>query len=596
MTLPNTRRASAVIFAVLVGATVAAFFVTQRVKQAPAVVQSVKATRTFSPRGELARRATISFRLKRSDDVSVAIVDSGGEVVRRLVDGRPLRAYRRLTATWDGRDDDLRLAPDGRYRPLIGLRAQGRSVTVQRSIVLDSTPPRPVVTHVSPGISPTGGSSAISARFEGPRHATPTFLVYRTRVERGARLVARFDGRVGSGLGEWDGRLPNGRRAPAGTYLIAVRTRDKAGNVGSAPAQLPPRRGLSGRSRGVTVRYLGIEPPLSPALAGGPVSFAVDARQRRYRWSVRRLGARRPIKRGVKTTFRLRLRAPRGASGVYLLEAHTRERSTRVPFTVQARPSSKVLVVLPALTWQGRNEVDDDGDGFADTLDAAPLVRIARPFTGGRLPVSLAARVAPLLIWLDRERLRYDLTTDYALATGAGPSLQGHEGVLLAGDFRWLPDSLGRSLRRYVQRGGRVASLGVESLRRGVRLGRKTLRRPTAAAALDVFGARLRPPAAFAENAAPNLLVSADELGLFSATGGQFSGFHQLEQLVSIAPPGRLVAAAGIRADQPTITAHRLGKGIVVRFGLPEWSRRLSDETAPEVAATMRRTWTVLSR
>src|SRR5690606_31002019 len=113
---------------------------------------------------------------------------------------------------------------------------------------------------------------------------------------------------------------------------------------------------------------------------------------------------------------------------LYLFEAHTRAAQTVVPFPVQAVQTRKVLVVLPAITWQGRNEVDDDGDGWPNTLTHGLPVRRERVLAGG-LPEDLVERVAPLLVHLDRTGLRYDLTTDLALASGVGPRLEGHTGV-----------------------------------------------------------------------------------------------------------------------------------------------------------------------
>ena len=42
------------------------------------------------------------------------------------------------------------------------------------------------------------------------------------------------------------------------------------------------------------------------------------------------------------------------------------------------------------------------------------------------------------------------------------------------------------------------------------------------------------------------------------------------------------------------VIAHRVGRGLVIRTGLPEWSRRLG--TDREVAEVMRRMWTLLSQ
>ena len=127
-------------FALLVVATVGAFFVAQRLKHAPTVVQSFKANRVFSPNqdGRL-DRLSISFLLKEADDVTVTIVDHRGDEVRTLADDRPLKAYRKIpTLKWDGRGAGGRRAPDGLYRARITLRRQGRSIVVPRAFRLDT--------------------------------------------------------------------------------------------------------------------------------------------------------------------------------------------------------------------------------------------------------------------------------------------------------------------------------------------------------------------------------------------------------------------------------------------------------------------------
>ena len=124
----------------------------------------------------------------------------------------------------------------------------------------------------------------------------------------------------------------------------------------------------------------------------------------------------------------------------------------------RARP---ILVVLPVLTWQGRNDVDDNGDGLPDSLARERKARVERPFAGGRLPLGFKGNEAKLLAYLDRQRLRYELTTDLALARTGGTQLGGHEGVILAGDARWLPESLGDRLRGFVRGGGRLFSVGL---------------------------------------------------------------------------------------------------------------------------------------
>ena len=269
-----------------------------------------------------------------------------------------------------------------------------------------------------------------------------------------------------------------------------------------------------------------------------------------------------------------------------------------MPFAVQARGRARsVLVVLPAITWQGRNPVDDDGDGMPNTLDNLVPSRIARPFAGDGLPEGFADGVAPLLVHLDRTHHRYDITTDLALLRGHGPKLEGHKGILLAGDERWLPAGLQSRLRRFVEQGGRVASLGIDSLRRGVGISPsgQRLYRPTAPAIRDIFSSRLRPVVRkrvdlLALNPPP------DKLGLFATTDGSFPGFDAYEETADLGAtsPGVLQSAAGPAQGRPVIVAYRLGKGLVIRFGLPQWAQRLGSD--PNVSEVMQRTWTLISR
>ena len=137
-----------------------------------------------------------------------------------------------------------------------------------------------------------------------------------------------------------------------------------------------------------------------------------------------------------------------------------------------------MLVVLPALTWQGRNDVDDNGDGLPDSLAREREARIERPFAGGRLPIGFKQSEAMLLAYLDRPQLRYELTTDLALAR-AGGAAGAHEGVILASDVRWLPDALGDRLLDFVRGGGRLFSTGIDSLHRTMALGAETMSSPS---------------------------------------------------------------------------------------------------------------------
>src|SRR4029079_7703076 len=151
-------------------------------------------------------------------------------------------------------------------------------------------------------------------------------------------------------------------------------------------------------------------------------------------------------------------------SGVYLFDVRTRTRHVTVPFAVQGAEKRPVLVVLPTMTWQGRNPVADDGDGLPNLLDTGLPVRLGRVLAGDGLPVGFAQRDAPLLAWLARGGRRSDVTTDVALAAGSGPKLSDHKGVLLTSDTRWLPRGLQRRLRTFVRGGGKGAPVRPDPL------------------------------------------------------------------------------------------------------------------------------------
>jgi len=595
-------RSQALVFAALLIATVGAFFVAQRLKHAPTAIGRVMLTPFFSPTSDgRFDRARLSFRLEKSDDVTVRVESRKGDTVATLADNVSLAAYHRLRLTWDGRTSGGGRAPDGAYRLRVNLRRQGRSILLPRGVVLDTTPPRPRVTSIGPTVStvarpeilpvPGGGPARISVQTPSAKRPTEV-LVYRTAPSPG--FVTKLPLARGGRKTTWDGTV-NGRKVRPGTYAIALRTRDRAGNIGSAPTVLPPHppfgTTLPGRG-GITVRYLGVASSLEPTVAGTQEPFGVDARRRPYTFSVRRVGTPRPRKRGRGTRPIVRLQAPNGVSGLYLFSARSGSHVTSVPFPVQATKHSPVLVVLPAILWQGANQVDDDGDGWPNTLtDGLPVAR-ERVLAGG-LPDDLVKRVAPLLIFLDRSRLRYDLTTDLALAAGDGPQLAGHRGVVLAGDERWLPKATQSALRSFVRGGGRLASFGIDSLRRQVRLTARRLLDPTAPARTDAFGAVVR------ESLTKQLVTLTnldDKIGLFSGSvlggTGRFTGVGAFEETVSW-PGAQIVASAVTDDGRKAIVAARVGRGLVIRFGVPGLPGRLN--TRGNETELVLRTWKLLA-
>jgi hypothetical protein len=363
------------------------------------------------------------------------------------------------------------------------------------------------------------------------------------------------------------------------------------------------------------VRGINAQPPVRPVTAGGRTEVFVDARGAEFRWRVRRVGEGRIIKRGTATDPNLVFRAPEGNSGVYLLELRAGRWSTTVPFLVQAKERARVLVVMPTLTWLGRDRVDDTPfDGLPNTLLTGDKVRWPRMFAGGDgLPQGFAEHIAPLLVFLDRRKLRYDLTSDIDLDLTRNPRASDRDGVLLAGSMTWVTRSLGQRLRQYVDDGGRLAVFGTDTLLRGVRLRVRntddsgTLERPTQPAAADPFGTRV---ARERRSSAPVALSEyADETGNYGLMEGalELPDFTRFVEATSFGK-GKLLSGVGqpltpeeeaeatqagkaARELRPSLSAVQLGKGTVIRVGLPEWPEKLDD---PNVAQVTRNIYDIL--
>ncbi len=579
----RATRLAALAFAALLVATFGAFFLASRLKNEPAVLDDLQRVKYFSPNGDGRRDSEpIAFTIDATDRAAVDIVDADGAQVKRVAGDVLVRPRRVVKVRWNGREDDGTRAPDGVYRVRVILRREGRSVLAPKPFNLDTRPPNPaVIVGDRPGPTIVAPGTPVGFRTRGAGSDTrPRFRVLRTDVSP-PQTVRRFAGERGRRTYTWDGRTAAGAAAPPGTYLIAITASDKARNPATSPRLPLQPRAVEGRP-GVTIRSLAVQPPVRAVRAGDPVSFRVDARGRAYSWRLRRLGTSRPASFGRKSARRTTLvvRAPRGPSGIYLLEVQSHGSNTAVPLAVQARTHVGPLVVLPMITWLGRDPVDSTGDGVPDVFGSGSPVRFPRAFDyRGGLPAGLASDVAPLLVWMDRQGLRYDLTTDLALSFDDEPA--GRKGVLLAGAPEWVSRPVARRLRRFVSDGGRLALFGPRALRASVTVGDALLSRPTPVTDTDALGARLaavRRLAPAPGGALPALTVLRDDaaLGLLEGFPGELGGFSEVEELVS---PGRgkVVTSVGEETAKlrPALSAVTMDKGLVIRVGLPEWVRRL---------------------
>ncbi|HST56276.1 MAG TPA: hypothetical protein VLJ42_10365 [Solirubrobacteraceae bacterium] len=148
-----------VVFAALVLASFAAFFVTQRLKHTPTVVQRFMLAPYFAPIPRGANKLErISFRIKQADAVTVTVINAAGASVATLAHSRPLARYTQLSLRWNGRAGTPTHpgapAPAGEYRVRVTLHHQHRSVLSPHTFKLVRTPRHPAPS--STGVSRVG--------------------------------------------------------------------------------------------------------------------------------------------------------------------------------------------------------------------------------------------------------------------------------------------------------------------------------------------------------------------------------------------------------------------------------------------------------
>ena len=255
-----TTRLSTVAFAVLVAASIGAFFVTQHLKvttpliqgfprPVPGVINPLHGVRCAG--GRNSGSTTISFYLQhRSDDVIVSVVDSQGDVVATVANGRHMRKDVRIpdgVFHWDGRLADGRIAPDGTYHFRVTLIHQNRTIDLTAvPVKVKTAPPQPVVTSVTPTLIAAPGTN-VTIRYAGNENRGGTVLLYRTDRPGRPRLVKTFLTPWKGHTAVWDGTI-KGRPASPGTYLVGLEVTDAACDTGRFPTRISPAPGSVGRN------------------------------------------------------------------------------------------------------------------------------------------------------------------------------------------------------------------------------------------------------------------------------------------------------------------------------------------------------------
>jgi flagellar hook assembly protein FlgD len=311
-----------VLVLVVVGATTAAFVVTERLKLERAPITAPRFTKQFSPTCDcLTNTAKLTIRFRTGDTVDAEVVDRQGEAVRTLAADRPV-ARGDVTFVWNGRDDAGRVVDDGRYRLQLHLEESRRSFLVPTTFRVDTKAPRLRVLRVTRGtISPNGDgvNERVRVVYRAGSKSRPILSANEEVVVRGKARVA------GRAQVQWNGRI-GGEAAPAGEYALTLQVRDLAGNLSKAVA-----------AGTVLVRYIEIAADAYAAASGGLLRFRVVTDALPFTWAlVDERGL--VVRSGESDRNAVAVRLPKDlAAGGYRLEVAGRGGTDEAVVTVARR-------------------------------------------------------------------------------------------------------------------------------------------------------------------------------------------------------------------------------------------------------------------
>lgn len=204
------------------------------------VLQGLARNRTyFSPNGDgLADTTVISYTLLGPATVGVVVEDLGGIPVRMLEAPVAKEAGEYIGLVWDGRDDGSQVVPDGTYRiRATAVNAVG-SVSMTRTVTVDTVAPTITTPIVTPNPwQPTLGVLSVTFSVDSAGSATVDYV--KTAVAKRQSLSVGGPGIVTT---TWDGLTTAGTPAVAGDYTVKVYFADRAGN---RPALYPATAGFT---------------------------------------------------------------------------------------------------------------------------------------------------------------------------------------------------------------------------------------------------------------------------------------------------------------------------------------------------------------
>jgi hypothetical protein len=301
--------------ATLVGlliATAAAFAITERLKLTKSAVYGTVVSTRLSPTCGCARgRAKVFFKLRRPDDITVAVLNAREQEVSLLA----AQSYPRgpVTLQWNGRDDSTRRAPDGTYRVRIHLAGQHQTIDLPNRIQLDTKPPEVISVETNrDAFSPDGDHQADFVRITYTVSKPAHVVLYLG----GVRILRSYRAPVKGSI-SWYGNGPAGTLAP-GTYTLEIGAVDLTGN--STPVAQRYRVRLE-------IRYIRLANTRIVTQAGRPFEIGVATDVKRYGWQLGR-------RQGAASSPVLRLQAPT-TRGRYTLTVSERGHVSRAAVFVR---------------------------------------------------------------------------------------------------------------------------------------------------------------------------------------------------------------------------------------------------------------------
>jgi hypothetical protein len=254
-----------ILVGLLVLSTGVAFAVTERLKLEKAPVFKTEVTKIFSPTcGCDKARAAIAFSLRRSDHVTVSVLDSNGDSVRTLLSGA-WRKKGRLRVAWNGLDAGGATARDGNYRVRVHLAGERRTIQLPNVIRLDTTPPRITIVSIKPRIfSPDGDHhhDAVHIAFTLSERARALLYVDGRRATTSRMRTRKID---------WKGKIDG--RVRLGRHRLVLRAEDQVGNLSLPTAPVT-----------VDVRIIRLRPLRIHTFTGAPFSVGISSDRRLFHW------------------------------------------------------------------------------------------------------------------------------------------------------------------------------------------------------------------------------------------------------------------------------------------------------------------------